>query len=131
MGRFGIKANTERLVCGVCGHGKKGDFFPLIDSGQCPKCDNERRHVPLKQYLDSLIGLKMWHVAEFTLNGDVCQVLPVTIKAISANRNIILTYEFDGVHEYKTNDPTELYEDRAEAEREAARIITLAETLYI
>jgi hypothetical protein len=56
LGDFGITANAERLICGKCGHGKRGDFFPILPDGECPKCDNTAGHIPLKQWLNDLIG---------------------------------------------------------------------------
>lgn len=44
---FGIEANTQPLICGNCGYGKKGEFIPLLSTGYCPICGNQEGHTPL------------------------------------------------------------------------------------
>lgn len=46
---FGIDANTEPLVCGKCGYGNSGEWFPVLITGYCPKCGNQEGHYPYKK----------------------------------------------------------------------------------
>jgi len=116
---FGITANTERLICGACGYGKKDHFFPLIDTGFCPKCDKQEGHIPLREYLDSLVGFEFWYIADF---WEEFHAVLVTVMAVSSARKISLVFEIEPgeLHEYEITDSTEFYADKAEAEREAA-----------
>ena len=65
LASFGITANAERLICGKCGHGKRGVFFPIINTGHCPKCENQDGHIPFKDYLEDLIGCEFWFVTDY------------------------------------------------------------------
>ena len=122
---FGITANGERLICGKCGHGKKEMFFPVLADGECPKCDNQEGHIPLKQYLDGLVGLDLWYITDF---WEEFHAVPVKVKEISATRKITLIMELEAgeTQEYVVDDATELYTDRAEAGKEATRRNTQA-----
>lgn len=46
---FGIEANSEPLVCGKCGYGSDGSWYPVLSTGYCPKCGNQAGHYPYKK----------------------------------------------------------------------------------
>ena len=125
LNNFGIIANVERLICGKCGHGKKDHFFPVVISGECPKCANTEGHIPLMQHLKDLVGGQFWYVMEF---WEEYQAIAVTVASVSDKRVITIEFfaEYDYLGNYKITDPTELYTDKVEAMREAAHRNALA-----
>ncbi len=115
---FGIQPNIERLICGKCGHGKKGDFIPLIETGYCPLCNNQEGHIKHKDYAHGLIGLQFWFITDI---WEAFCAVPVTVKSVSDKGKITLEWQDDiesCLGEYQIIDLTQLYETRAEAERE-------------
>ncbi len=46
---FGIQPNTEPLVCGKCGYGSDGGWFPVLPTGYCPKCGNQEGNYPYEK----------------------------------------------------------------------------------
>ena len=116
---FGIVTNTERLVCGECGHGRGTRFFPLRISATCPNCGNEDEHMPLKQYLDGLIGRSIWHVTDV---WERFTAMPVIVIGITADRKIILSCNLvDEEFQYEIPNAQDLYENKDEAMQEALR----------
>ena len=121
----GIIPNAERMICGKCGHGKKGDFFPLAATDPCPKCDNQRRHIALKQYLDSLMGREFWQVVE--IEGSQ-YAIPIKVTSVLPGRDMVAEwdmwdaisrfgYEIDENITFHVDAATPLYESEWEAEK--------------
>lgn len=117
---FGVQPNIDRLICGKCGHGKKGDFIPLLATGHCPECDNQEGHITLSEYAQGLIGLKFWYVAD--LWETLCAV-PVTVKSVTimgakkGKTTLLWQIDEEYTEEYEITDLTQLYETEKEAER--------------
>jgi len=118
----GIKVNTQKMVCGECHHGRKGEFFPLTATGSCPKCSNAHEHIPLKQYLSDLVGKHFWYVCALDNSSphEELDVIPVMVKSITAGK-LILLYEYEPGETcpIMTIDPTLLFESKNDACKKA------------
>jgi len=120
---FGKKIAPQRMICGACSHGKRGDFYPLEAAEPCPICSNERRHTPLSQHLEALVGQSMWLVTD---HNEKYIVIPVVVKRITG-REVVMALDIPSVDgeiaesfDYYTAYASEVYADRADAEKEAA-----------
>jgi len=117
---FGKQFAAQRMICGACNHGIKGDFYPLEEASPCPACDNQRRHKPLSDYLESMIGQELWLPFCGSSEGDSeIGTIPVTVTRISRSRKVEILLNEDKTIEVEVS---ELYSSRSLAYGEACRL---------